>query len=142
MAEWATYRAEPFNPAEVGVPDPDIYPLVDALNALPGICTVQSCAGHVRASPLDGADVYWPAHLWIRASETVLRAFQAHVWRLMEYDGIERCAVLYHPTLGDLIDLQFAGNERGRLAESSDWIRRFFVSVAAVSELAMAVSSA
>jgi len=31
--------------------DPEIVPLADALNRLPGICTIASCSGHMRRGP-------------------------------------------------------------------------------------------
>lgn len=142
LAYWQDRRAEHFERDEPGAPDPDIYPLVDFLNSLSGVCTVQSCAGHVRKSAIDGADYLEPAHLWIRASAAVLRVFQANVRTLMEYDGIERCAVLYHRELGDLIDLEFHGNERGRLALSITAIELFFFGTAARATNPLAVMAA
>lgn len=50
------------NQAGRGYPDPDILPWCDRLNALEGLCTLQSCAGH---TPRNGDPGPHPGHLWI-----------------------------------------------------------------------------
>ena len=55
------------DPGGNGWTDPEIVPLVDALNSLPGIVTLQSCAGHAG----------YRGHLWIWCDATMARRLEA-----------------------------------------------------------------
>lgn len=132
VARWLADRSDPANQAPpgheggYGYPDPDIFPLADALNAIPGVATYQSCAGHVLTDTRDGTPYHQPGQLWLRLSESMMAAFTDHVYTLLESPLIERCQRIFHQDLGDVVDIIFHGNERGKLAESGDGIVRFF----------------
>lgn len=111
-----------------GFPDPDIFPLCDALNALPGICTIQSCAGHPRLRYADGATHC--AHLWVRLDEQTAKAFDARVFELADdRDHFEEVVRLYSRGEGEVFSIEFRGNESGLLEESSTIILHFFQSL-------------
>lgn len=107
-----------------GFPDRDIYDLTDQLNSIEGICTVQSCAGHLPETSDGGI---YPGSLWLWMEETTQDWFREHVWELVSQDCIEQAAILYgRERTKDVVEILFAGNERGRLAESSQAILKFF----------------
>ena len=132
VARWLEYRSDPANRAPAGYegghgyPDPDVFPLTDALNAIPGVMTYQSCAGHLHPGEEPGEYAMWHARLWLRLSEPMMGAFTDHAYTLLESPLIERCQRIFHPDLGDVVDIIFHGNERGALVESSAGIVRFF----------------
>lgn len=132
VARWLEYRSDPSNqppPGQEGghgYPDPAIFPLTDALNAIDGVLTDQSCAGHLHPGEVVGEDAYWHAQLWLRLSEPMMEAFTDHVYTLLESPLIERCQRIFHPDVGDLVDIVFHGSERGKLDESGAGIVRFF----------------
>lgn len=70
--------------------DPEVLPLVDALNALDGVCTVQSCCGHRWPVPgdQDGAEYVHTGQLWLRLSGPVMAAATERVGQLLEHDAI------------------------------------------------------
>lgn len=83
IAEWKAVRTKPRPDGDLGGkgwPDLEIIPLVDALNDFPGICTLQSCAGH-------GED---RGHLWVWLSVELSSAFNQWGHVLARLPGIER----------------------------------------------------
>ena len=106
-----------------GDPDPDIYPLCDRLNALPGVCTLQSCAGHRNGNVLDSG------HLWLWLDRRTAERFDRNAWALAAFPTIERVARFYSPSGQEITVIEFQGNERGALATSADVIRLFFESL-------------
>jgi len=107
-----------------GYPDRDILPLCDALNAIDGVCTVQSCAGH--GSP---EDVQATGQVWVRLSLAMSRAFDVLAIDLARQPLIEGVARRYQPYGQEIVDVQFQGNERGKLAESIRLVIDFFESL-------------
>lgn len=108
-----------------GFPDPDMVPWCDRLNALPGVCTVQSCAGHRRA------DGYMSSgHLWVRLDEGMAQAFDRRALDLAAHDYIEEVARVYKPWGAEVASITFAGNERNLLPTSMGTILRFFATLA------------
>lgn len=80
-AEWAARRAEAPPSGDLagkGWPDPEIFPLCDELNRLPGVCTLQSCSGH-------GAG----GHLWLWLDEATSLEFDRWGCVLARMPGIE-----------------------------------------------------
>lgn len=139
VADWLGHRSTPGaqpppdiapHPGGYGYPDPDIFDLTDRLNDLPGVLTIQSCAGHLHPGEVPGETAMWSGQLWLRLSEPLLRAFFERGWDLLSHPTIERCWVILHPDLGYVVDIVFDGNNRGRLAESSEVILTFFGSLA------------
>ena len=135
LARWAEARAERDRltydpPGGCGYADPPVYRLCDRLNALPGVCTLQSCAGHTIEAA-DGTGTYrYPGNLWVWLGEQMSAAFHRHVYGLACDPYIERISTLhtYNPERGprSVIDIVFEGQERGGLAQSTAVIVDFF----------------
>lgn len=116
------YVTPPNDSGGRGFPDPAILPWCDRLNALRGICTLQSCAGHRHN---DGS--LSSGHLWLWLSPDVARAFRTRAFQLAKRSPpIERVYTLYADWGQEIADVRFAGNERGLLAESMELIFAFF----------------
>lgn len=129
IAEWeAACRAWPSASGDVGgrgFPDPDMIPWCRAVNAIPGVCTVQSCAGH--ESP---GGYYSPAHLWLRLDPAMSAAFNAEALRLSANTArIEQVSRVYTSWGKEIASITFAGNERDSLNESMALIVAFLQSL-------------
>lgn len=130
LASWATLCATlPHDTGRggVGLPDPDMVEWCEALNSIPGVCTVQSCAGHVEPG-----GVLASAHLWLRLDPAMSRAFDADAFRLAaRVAHIEQVARVYAPWGKEIASITFAGNERDSLRPSMRLIVAFLRSLAA-----------
>lgn len=104
-----------------GWPDRDVLPLCEVLNSLPGVCTVQSCAGHGRPGWVD-----YPGCLWLRLDRRTSEAFEKHASVLAGMREIDRVSKIYNEDGKEVVAIEFAGNERNLLAESQRRIVRFF----------------
>ncbi len=129
LARWCSLRALPYDPEAPGTPDPAILPLTDRLNALSGLCTVQSCGGHtLRERKAEGRHLV-PGHLWLRLSGVVLNRFQQRVDDLLRHPEIEEVSIRFGRSEGGpVLEIIFAGRERDRLAASQEIIYEFFAS--------------
>lgn len=112
-----------------GAIDHEVLPLCDALNAIDGVCTLQSCCGHVNRH-----DYPYPGSLWIRLSEEMMRRFEVSLADLLRHDVIERLAKLYSYT-GDrlpheIVEIKFWGEPQGRMDEAHATIAGFFEGLA------------
>jgi tRNA(Phe) wybutosine-synthesizing methylase Tyw3 len=113
----ATWRAGHLSGA--GAPDPDIVEWVEGVNALPGICTLQSCQGHVRG------EVREAGHIWLWLSDPAYRRFESAVYDLVESDLVEEVRVLYgREKRKRVVCVVFKGNESDALPQSLDLLRR------------------
>lgn len=112
-------------------------PLVDGLNELEGVCTVQSCCGHRYPSPDGDAETVHSGQVWLRLSEEVSVLLDQHVGRLLASPAIRHVQKLYSYPAGwdersdprqphEVIDVQFHGEEDGGLAEAQRVILNFF----------------
>ncbi len=102
--------------------DPEVLPLVDALNAIPGVCTIQSCSGHARESYVtDG-------QLWLRLDESTTRAVDARIGELLAHDVIHRVTRQYAFHNGsephEFLDIRFTGE---RVADVQRVLVAFFL---------------
>lgn len=126
LAAWGEVRKAGIpagNQAGKGYPDPNILSWCDRLNALPGICTLQSCSGHL---PRNGDPGPHPGHLWLHLSEPMARAFSRRAFKLARQDGIEEVSCQFKEWGQEIVSLVFAGDDRGLLASSMDRITSFF----------------
>ncbi len=100
------------DPGGHGYPDPEIYGLCDVLNAIPGVCTLQSCSGHGMVG----------GHLWLWLSIDLSDQFNhwAHVLARME--GIEFVQRKYTEWGQEITAIKFDG----RFEEASNSIVVFF----------------
>ena len=129
LTQWEEAKTKP-RPSSAqgdqGWPDPDIFELCDALNRLPGVCTLQSCAGHGKQRG-DELYVHLSGHLMLWLDETTSRAFDVTAFELARrYDLMEQVSRVYTSWGEETVRLEFAGNERGLLAGSSALILDFF----------------
>ncbi len=131
LAEWnqAKSLATPENKRELGghgYPDPDMIPWCDQLNTIPGVCTLQSCAGHGSAQE---GYVASPGHLWILLDRELTKRFRARAFELAVRQEIERVSTLYSSWGQEIALIVFAGNERDSLDKSMRTILRFLYSL-------------
>ena len=106
-----------------GDPDPDMIPWCEKLNALPGVCTVQSCSGHLENGHLRSG------HLWLRLDSSMSGAFDDAAFRLAAAPCMEQVARVYTSWGEEITSITFAGNERDLLAKSLHAIVSFFQSL-------------
>jgi hypothetical protein len=110
----------------VGEPDRDIVPWCDRFNALPGVCTLQSCAGHVREGAIEAA------HLWIWMSEPVARNFDGDVYVLLrQRPPIDWISKHFLHDGKEIAAITFFGNERDLFGRSVELIYNFMRRVTA-----------
>lgn len=111
-----------------GFPDPAVYALTDRLNAIDGICVVQSCSGHLHPGETQGMQAMWSGQLWLRVDESMAKAVTARAYELVARPQIEHVQRIFHESWGDLIDVIFDGMNRGRerFNESAEAIASFF----------------
>jgi hypothetical protein len=133
LALFERYKAEPRNwrrenpdaKGGEGFIDHEILPLCDELNQLAGVCTIQSCCGHVNKHGYQ-----YPGQLWIRLSAGLSGQFDARVAELLRSDVIQHITKLYSFQDGsaphEVIDLKFWGEPQGRMAEAHAVIAAFF----------------
>jgi hypothetical protein len=106
-----------------GVPDPEMIPWCEKINALPGVCTLQSCSGHP-----DG-EIPRLGHLWLRLDDRRAASFHARAFELAAKTGIERISLIYQPWGHEVIQLEFAGSPDGQLEGSLGAILGFLGSL-------------
>lgn len=115
LAKWEADKSRPRPPGDVGGhgwADTEIVPLCDALNALPGICTLQSCAGH-RDSV---------GHLWLWLDEQNAGAFDRWGYVLARMRGIEVVSRKYTDWGQEITAIEFDG----RFEVARDSVLLFF----------------
>ena len=131
LVSWSEAKIQPVPEGDyggVGYPDPDIVPWCDRINALPGVCTLQSCAGHVRQGGERDA-----GHLWLWLSRPMAGAFDSHAHRLARHVSyIEDVTRRYTSWGQEVTVITFAGNERDRLPPSLRLILAFLRTLAHV----------
>ncbi len=123
---WNRAKAEPLplgDLAGCGWPDPEIIPLCNALNVLPGVCTLQSCAGHKKESR------FICGHLWIVLDESMSYKFEQRAFELAHHKNIEWLSKVYSSWGQEVICIEFLGNERGLLQASMEVVLGFFKSL-------------
>ncbi len=110
-----------------GLVDADIVPWCDRLNEIPGVCTIQSCAGHGNAV---AGHVGSPGVLWLRLSQELSAALDADAFRLSARKPyIEQVSRFYASWGKEIASITFAGNERDSLHRSMRLIVAFFRSL-------------
>lgn len=106
--------------ADLGYPDPDILPVCDAINGIPGVVTLQSCAGHRTRS-----GVCYPAHFWLWMSERMADRFRETALDLATNPLMERVATLYSSWGQEIADITFSGNDCNVLTQSAPTVVEF-----------------
>lgn len=84
LAEWGERKKDSLRPdgdeGGAGYVDPEMFPICDAVNAIDGVCTLQSCCGHWRE--YEGDRQRYAAELWLWLSEPIFKRWTKHAWRL------------------------------------------------------------
>ena len=95
-----------------GAPDPEIILWCEKINAIRGICTLQSCVGHEigERGPL--------GCLWLRFNKEKARAFHERAFELAERSGIDRVSLIYQPWGAEVVQIEFCGLPHGQLESS------------------------
>ena len=123
LALWKQTRADLLEVVGPGVPDPGMVPWCEKINAISGVCTVQSCAGHENGERGPGG------HLWLRLDEQRARAFYGCAFGLAKQKGIERVCLIYQRYGHEIVEVQFQGDPAGRLDASLGMILHFLESL-------------
>lgn len=112
-----------------GYVDRGVLDLCARLNALDGVCTLQSCEGHDYFSDAPDTDLvtHRAAELWLWLSEDRARAFYERAHEYGEHPLIEQVALLWGRNREqEIVDVIFDGVSRGRMNESADLIVSWF----------------
>ena len=104
-----------------GIPDPEILPWCDRINAIEGICTLQSCAGHERNRS--------SGHLWVRLDEHKALRVQGNAFELAQCSTINRVSLIYQPWGQEVLQIEFRGTPDGQLENSMRAILSFLESL-------------
>jgi tRNA(Phe) wybutosine-synthesizing methylase Tyw3 len=99
--------------------DPDVVPWCDLINRIPGICTIQSCAGHRSGKFMHSG------HLWLRLSKKKSASFDRKAFELSSWNEIESVSRVYSSQGQEITVIAFAGNERGLFDQSMRLVHRF-----------------
>ncbi len=108
-----------------GIPDPEIVPWCERINALPGVCTLQSCAGHESR----GSGARSSGHLWLWLSKEKAIAFEKRAFELARDAAIERISTIYQPWGQEVVQIEFRGTPDGQLESSGQTILAFLASL-------------
>jgi hypothetical protein len=110
-----------------GYPDPEIYAVCDRLNALPGVCTLQSCAGHERAND-DGSKYVYAGQLWLWLDMKRAAAFERVAPTLAASPLVERLRKLWLRDGREVVDVEFTSGDQ--FTAATKLICRFFAELA------------
>ena len=127
LSEWENTKQRWRRKKRQGVGDPDaaIVPWCDWINDLPGICTLQSCAGH------KDANIVRAGHFWLWMSRNVATRFDRNAFLLLRnQDLIEWISWHYLHEGKKIASITFAGNERGTLEKATSLICGFLCGIA------------
>lgn len=130
LSEWEDVRSawESGRLRGVGAPDAAMVPWCDRINSLPGLCTLQSCAGHWRGDTIE------TAHLWIWLSREAGTRFELAAPALAaRAETIERVSKLYLADGKKVASIYFRGDERGLLGQSMEVVFAFLREVSCSS---------
>jgi hypothetical protein len=115
-----------YDPTTSGTPDTEIIGFTDLVNAIPGVCTIQSCAGHLSFEAKAEERLVSPAHVWLRVTEPIHKVILETAPDLVSHDLIEEVNLRFgRCDEGPIVEIIFAGRERGMLDVSAELIVAF-----------------
>jgi hypothetical protein len=130
LLQWEAAKAQQSPSGDLGgrgYPDLEIVPLCDALNTLPGICTLQSCSGHPNG------DQHRPAGntglLWLWLDEPTSYEFDRVGSVLARLPGIETVSRRYSPWGQEITAIEFDG----RFSQAIESVMVFFSTLSPTS---------
>jgi hypothetical protein len=77
--------------------DPGVRPMMARLNALDGVCTVQSCIGHVQEQHADGSRYILNGHVEMRLDAQRTQQFYDGMGRLRALPGVDDVMICWRP---------------------------------------------
>lgn len=107
-----------------GDPDPVVVPWCERINSIPGVCTLQSCAGHECGE--DGGRS--AGHFWLWLSSDKAASFKQRAFELARNATIEKVSTIYQPWGQEVALIEFRGTPDGKLDESCAAIVGFLTS--------------
>ncbi len=125
LAYWARLIAERSSKDGPGNPDPEIIPWCEKINSIPGICTLQSCAGHVYGK----RGVRVSGHFWLWLSSEKAANFKQRAFELARVAAIEKISTIYQPWGQEIALVEFRGIPDGQLESSGRAITTFLASL-------------
>lgn len=111
-----------------GFVDPEIVPWCDVLNAIDGVCTLQSCCGHRTPSADGEGDHVWNGQVWLWLSEPLAMAVYKHIGSLGRSALFDSVALLFGKGQGEreVLDVTFVpkpGNMDRAMKALADFLR-------------------
>ncbi len=125
LAYWLRLVAEPISEEGPGNPDPEIIPWCEKINSIPGICTLQSCAGHVYGK----RSVRVSGHFWLWLSSEKAANFKQRAFELARVATIERISTIYQRSGQEVVSIEFRGIPDGQLENSGRAIMTFLAAL-------------
>jgi hypothetical protein len=125
LSHWQRVLAERAGVAGVGNPDPEMVPWCERINAINGVCTLQSCAGHEHGEGGSRSS----GHLWLWLAAEKAIAFQERAFELARHAAIERISTIYQPWGREVVQIEFRGTPDGQLESSGQAILAFLASL-------------
>jgi hypothetical protein len=120
-----------------GFPDPPMFKWCERLNAIDGVATLQSCAGHVGELRADGvAYNRSQAGIWLWLSERLATECYRRADELTAATGAERGLSFLFIGEREVVNLDFDGDDQGPgvLDASMERIAAFFESLPTPTE--------
>jgi len=103
--------------------DAEIVFHCDEINAIPGVCTLQSCAGHINK---DGSITN--GGLWLKLTENMMMLFHEYAYELYTHKGIYDSITIRLQDYGDeLVDICFYPQ---RLGEAMKYLKLLLLQLA------------
>ncbi len=111
---------------DLSPPDQEIEPYLLELNRLPGLCTLQSCSGHVEEDARDGTEYISCGNLWLWLSKAMTKRFYGTAFKLVQRPEIEKLSILFQGYGREIVSITFQGAGHGKLAVAMAIIIEFF----------------
>lgn len=115
-----------------GYIDLSIVPYLRRINRLNGVCTKQSCAGHILISAADGKEYTQPGNLWLRLSGGMAVQFRHCISDFVKSPLIERVSFLYlwhddRQEVQEVVSVDFQGEGGNHFEDSMEKIVGFLI---------------
>jgi hypothetical protein len=109
-------RAEGATPevGALGGPEPVMFPYIDTINGIDGVCVIQSCAGHPSVEESDQPPL--AGQLWLRMDEFTSRVFDHRAFALANDGRFYKVARLYRATGMEVVWVVFQARDEDERA--------------------------
>lgn len=110
--------------------DPGTLPVLEKLNAISGLVTLQSCIGHQKTCNVTGDTYLQPACFWLRLDESMSQAFYRAAFTLGALPGIDSVAIRFQSYGHEIVDIIFDSNGTEAFDDTCLAMLRFFEQLA------------